>query len=73
MPQIRLPKLPDRVPVKITISLSPELNSTLSEYAQLYQELYGQAEPVQLLIPAMLERFLEDDRAFGQRRRSLRS
>jgi len=69
MPQLRLAKLPDRTPVKITISLSPELNQALVDYAALYREAYGEAEPVQELVPAMLANFLEGDRAFARRRR----
>ena len=69
MPELRLPKLPDRIPVKITISVSPDLNQALADYAALYQETYGQAEPVQDLIPAMLASFLDGDRAFARRRR----
>ena len=68
MPDLRLPKLPDRTPVKITLSLAPELSQALADYASLYEEAYGQAEPVQELIPAMLGKFLEGDRAFARRR-----
>ena len=70
MAGMRLGRLPDRTPVKITISLSPDLNQALSDYAALYHETYGQAEPVQELIPAMLASFLEGDRLFSRRRRS---
>jgi hypothetical protein len=41
MPELRLPKLPDRTPVKITISVSPDLNQALLDYAALYGEVYG--------------------------------
>jgi hypothetical protein len=68
MPDLRLPKLPDRTPVKITISVSPELNQALGDYAALYEEAYGRAEPVQELIHAMLASFLESDRFFVRRR-----
>ena len=68
MPDLRLPKLPDRAPVKIMISVSPDLNQALSHYAALYQEVYGQSEPVQELIPAMLTSFLEGERMFTRRR-----
>jgi hypothetical protein len=67
---LKLPKLPDRVPVKITISLTPELNQALADYAALYVETYGQPEPVAELIPAMLVGFLESDRAFSRARQS---
>jgi hypothetical protein len=68
MPDLRLPKLPDRTPVKITISVSPDLCRALTDYAGLYQEAYGSTEPVQELIPAMLASFLESDRGFTRRR-----
>lgn len=68
MPDLRLSKLPDRTPVRITISVSPDLSHALSEYATLYQETYGSTEPVQELIPAMLANFLESDRHFARRR-----
>ena len=69
MPDLRLPKLPDRTPVKITITVAPELNQSLADYAGLYAEVYGRAEPVQELIPAMLASFLDGDKAFARRRR----
>jgi hypothetical protein len=69
MPDLRLPKLPDRTPVKMTVSLPPELNRALCDYAELYNEVYGQSEPVQELIPAMLAGFLDGDRLFARRRR----
>ena len=69
MGELRLKKLPERTPVKITISVSPELHEALAEYGALYQETYGQAEPVQELIPAMLASFLDADRQFARRRR----
>lgn len=66
---LKLPKLPDRVPVKVTISLSPELNQALADYATLYAETYGQQEPIAELIPAMLASFVESDRKFLKRRK----
>lgn len=66
---LRLAKLPDRTPVKLAISVSPELNQALADYSELYRETYGQAESVQDLIPAMLAGFLESDKVFGRRRR----
>ncbi len=69
MAALRLGKLPDRTPVKVTISLSPELNQALADYGGLYRETYGKEEAVQDLIPAMLASFLEGDKAFARRRR----
>lgn len=69
MPVLKLGRLPDRTPVKLTINVRPELHQSLIEYAALYAENYGREEPISELIPAMLSGFLDSDRGF-QRRRS---
>lgn len=69
MTDLKLAKLPDRTPVKITITVSPDLNKALQTYAKLYRETYGDAEPVAELIPYMLESFLGADRGFAKARR----
>lgn len=69
MPELRLSKLPDRTPVKITITVSPDLNRSLHAYGELYRETYGAAEAVPELIPYMLETFLESDRGFAKARK----
>ncbi|MBU6445551.1 MAG: DUF2274 domain-containing protein [Alphaproteobacteria bacterium] len=33
MPELKLAKLPDRTPVKITITVPPDLNAALNQYA----------------------------------------
>lgn len=71
MSELRLRKLPDRTPVKLTISLLPDLNQALMDYAGAYAQAYGQAEPVQELIPAMLAAFLDSDRGFARQRRKV--
>ncbi|HEX5258728.1 MAG TPA: DUF2274 domain-containing protein [Sphingomicrobium sp.] len=73
MADIKLAKLRDRNPVKVTISIAPDLNRALTQYAEMYRETYGEAEPVQELIPAMLASFLEGDRAFARQRRRERA
>jgi hypothetical protein len=69
MAEIKLPKLADRTPTKLTLSLSPELHRALNDYADFYREAYGSSEPVAELVPGMLETFLESDRAFAKRQR----
>jgi hypothetical protein len=56
-----------RAPVKLTISVLPELHQALADYV-LYAEAYGREEPVAELIPAMLTAFLESDRGFARSR-----
>lgn len=70
---LKLARLPDRTPVKVTILISPDLHQALGTYAELYAETYGAAEPVQELIPAMLANFLESDRAFILHRKKAKS
>lgn len=64
MADLKLPRLPDRTPVRLTISVMPDLHAALVEYAAAYREAYGKEEPVSDLVPAMLEAFLASDRAF---------
>jgi hypothetical protein len=65
---LKLARLPDRTPVKMTISVPPDLHQALAGYAALYAEAYGREEAVADLIPAMLVSFLESDRAFMRSR-----
>jgi len=70
MTSIRLPRLPDRNPVKIAIHLSPDLARTLDDYAEFYARSYAVApESLSELIPAMLQAFLGSDRAFVRSRK----
>lgn len=68
MAELKLGKLPDRTPVKLTISLMPDLHEALTDYAALYARTYGRDEPITELVPAMLSAFLEGDRAFVRAR-----
>ncbi|MGJ3648244.1 DUF2274 domain-containing protein [Sphingomonas sp. GlSt437] len=68
MPDLKLPQLPDRNPVKLSISVMPDLHEALIAYAAAYAQAYGREEPITELIPAMLAAFLESDRAFARSR-----
>jgi hypothetical protein len=70
MGNLKLAKLPDRKPVKITITVSAELNAALQAYAVTYCEAYGDAEEVSELIPYMVEQFLAADRTFAKSRKA---
>ncbi|MEI9850170.1 MAG: DUF2274 domain-containing protein [Sphingomonas sp.] len=65
---LKLPRLPDRNPVRLTVGLPPDLHQALSDYAALYAETYGRTEAVADLVPYMLQGFLDSDRAFRSRR-----
>jgi hypothetical protein len=68
MAELRLSKLPDRTPIKLSIVVTPDLNDALTDYAEAYRVAYGQGEPVVDLIPFMLKAFLESDRGFAKAR-----
>lgn len=66
MAELKLAKLPDRTPVKLTITVGSELQQALKDYADLYHKTYGTAEQVVDLIPYMLDAFLQSDRTFSR-------
>ena len=68
---LRLGQLPDRTPVRMTISVTPELAAALTDYAEIYRQTYGAEEKPEALIPAMLETFLGSDAGFKRARRAL--
>ncbi|RZF60636.1 DUF2274 domain-containing protein [Sphingomonas populi] len=70
MPDLKLARIPDRTPVKLTISISPDLSADLAGYATLYENAYGQKEAVSELIPYMLRAFLDSDRGFAKMRQA---
>lgn len=71
MPELKLSKLPDRVPVKLTITVLPDIAQALREYAAVYRAAYGEAESVEELVPYMLASFLEGDRGFAKARKEV--
>jgi len=71
MTDLKLARLPDRVPVKIAITVQPDLKKALDDYALLYAKTYGADEQVPELIPYMLEAFLKADATFRKGRKEL--
>lgn len=69
MPELKLAKLPDRTPVKLAITVTPDLHQMLQQYADAYEATYGARESVPDLIPFMLDGFLASDRSFHQTRK----
>ena len=70
MTKMSLPKLPDRAPVKLTITVAPDLAARLRAYADLYAETYGVREEPAELVPYMLESFLKADTGFRRASRA---
>lgn len=66
MADLKLARLPDRTPIKLAITVLPDLHQALQDYARLYAETYGRDETVADLVPAMLSAFLDSDREFNR-------
>ena len=64
MKKVKLARLPDRVPVKMQVTLPPDLAARLRDYADLYAETYGVREEPADLVPYMLNAFLNGDAEF---------
>ena len=71
MTELRLAKLPDRMPVKLSITVPADLAQALRDYAAVYRAAYGEAESVEELVPFMLASFLENDRGFAKARKDV--
>ncbi|WP_066819035.1 DUF2274 domain-containing protein [Sphingomonas mali] len=72
MAELKLARIPDRTPIKLTIAVPPETHQALGDYAAIYAESYGREEPLVELIPAILAAFLDADREFQRRRSDIR-
>ena len=68
---LRIGQLPDRTPVKLTVSVDPDVASALADYAAIYAETYGAEEKPETLVPVMLETFLASDAGFKRARKAL--
>jgi hypothetical protein len=70
---MKLSKLPDRTPVKLSTTLTPALAARLRDYAEFYAETYGTREEVADLVPFILEAFLDGDADFKKWKKRAKS
>ena len=70
-PTLRIGKLPDLTPVKITISPDREVHAALEDYASIYGESYGEAVKPAELVPSMIAGFISTDNSFKRARKAL--
>lgn len=71
MVELKLQRLPDRTPVKLTITITPDLKKSLDAYLTLYRTVHEDRDAgLGDIIPAMLEHFLAGDRAFAKARKT---
>jgi hypothetical protein len=67
MADIKLARIPDRTPVRIALSISPDLDRSLRDYARFYQASYGHEVPIAELIPGHAEASCERSQFRPQR------
>ena len=70
---LKIARLPDRKPVKITISIISDLYEQIQDYVRVYEAEYSETETAQNLMPAMLEAFIQSDYQFRKTRQQLLS
>ena len=71
MPKLKLGRIEDDKPVRLTIELPATIHRDLVTYAEILarETSQGVVEPAKLVGP-MLARFMATDRAFGKLRRT---
>jgi len=70
-PALRIGKLPDLTPIKLTVSLEPEVHKMLEDYARIYGDSYGETVKPADLVPSMIAGFLATDNGFKRARKAL--
>ena len=70
-PALRIAKLPNLTPVKLTVSLEPEIHKMLEDYARIYSDSYGETVKPAELVPSMISGFLATDNGFKRARKAL--
>ena len=68
---LKLGPIPERAPVKLSISLSPSVHEALVDYAALHERAYGAKASIPEVAALMIENFLESDRSFRRARKTL--
>lgn len=68
---LKIGPVPDRMPVRLNVSLAPEVHAALSDYAAIHAREHGQEASLASLAALMIERVLTSDAAFKRARKSL--
>jgi hypothetical protein len=68
--KLKIGPLPNLEKVKLLVQVSVELKESLDHYAQLHSKMSGRAVDATILIPYMLQSFVDRDRGFRSMRRS---
>ena len=66
---LKLGPIPDRKPVKLSLSLAPDVNDALNDYAAIHAREHGTEVKPGDVAGLMIERFLEGDTQFKRARK----
>ncbi len=70
---LKLAKLPNRTPVKISVTFTPDIHDALTDYATLYEKSYGAKEKIEDIIPYIVSAYLATDNGFKRARKELKA
>ncbi len=70
-PAIRIAKLPDLTPIKMSISVELEVHRMLEDYAKIYSETYRETVKPAALVHLMIAAFLATNNDFKRARKAL--
>lgn len=73
MPDLKLGRLPNRTPVKMTISVMPDFEEALRDYATLHSAQHGVDSTPADIASGMVEQFILNDREFAKARLALKA
>lgn len=68
---LKIQKLKDMTPIKMSLTVTPDLMSDLKAYARIYERTYQDTQEPAALIPHMLEAFLATDSGFKKAKKEL--
>ena len=73
MTKLKLGPLPNRVPVKLAVSFTPEVYEMLEDYARVFEQVHGVKENVESLVSYMVEAFIKGDSGFKKAAREMKA
>jgi hypothetical protein len=73
MPDLKLGRLPNRTPVKMAISIMPDYEEALRDYAAIHSAQHGVESTPADIASGMVEQFIINDREFAKARVALKA
>lgn len=68
---LKIGPVANRAPVRLSISLAPDIHDALADYARLHAQEFGRDIKLPDLAALMIERFLQSDAGFRRARKTL--